>query len=257
MDNFLFYTLSDKVNKSISIEHLLDVLDEKYPFDTAAKWDNVGLQIGNGDTIIETKDIFVALDVCLEVLKELPNNSVLITHHPLIFSPINNIITTEYVGKMLKIILQKNISYIVLHTNYDNSFLNRYFVEEILGEEVLERENSLLYYNENIILDNDYLNILKEQIEVDKITVIDSKNIIKKVAVCTGSGGSLIKEAKENGADLLITGDITYHQAIEAKELGISVIDVTHFHSERYFGNDLVEDFGFTKVEQTNPMKIF
>lgn len=58
------------------------------------------------------------------------------------------------------------------------------------------------------------------------------QTMISKVALCSGSGASLIRTAKRAGADLLVTGDIKYHEAREAEDLGMSVIDAGHFPTE-------------------------
>jgi dinuclear metal center YbgI/SA1388 family protein len=58
---------------------------------------------------------------------------------------------------------------------------------------------------------------------------------IKKVALCTGSGGSLLEQVNNKNADLYITGDIAYHTALRAKELGLNVLDVEHFDTEKFF----------------------
>jgi dinuclear metal center YbgI/SA1388 family protein len=55
---------------------------------------------------------------------------------------------------------------------------------------------------------------------------------VKKVALCGGSGASLLHEAARRGADLLVTGDLKYHEAREAEALGIAVLDAGHFATE-------------------------
>jgi len=55
------------------------------------------------------------------------------------------------------------------------------------------------------------------------------------VALCTGSGGSLLEQVSRKDADLYITGDITYHTALRAKELRLNVLDVEHFDTEKFF----------------------
>lgn len=62
----------------------------------------------------------------------------------------------------------------------------------------------------------------------------NSKNI-KIVALCTGSGGSLISKAYQKNVDLFITGDIKHHEALAAEEMGLNIIDIEHFYSEKYF----------------------
>jgi dinuclear metal center YbgI/SA1388 family protein len=55
---------------------------------------------------------------------------------------------------------------------------------------------------------------------------------VKKVALCGGSGASLLHDAARKGADLLVTGDLKYHEAREAEALGIAVLDAGHFATE-------------------------
>ncbi|MBR5705145.1 MAG: Nif3-like dinuclear metal center hexameric protein, partial [Deltaproteobacteria bacterium] len=56
---------------------------------------------------------------------------------------------------------------------------------------------------------------------------------VRRVAVCGGSGMSLFKEALRRGADLLVTGDVKYHEARDAEIAGMAVIDAGHFYTER------------------------
>ena len=53
------------------------------------------------------------------------------------------------------------------------------------------------------------------------------------VAVVGGSGGGLVSLAFKKGADLLLTGDVSYHHALEAETLGMALIDGGHFHTEK------------------------
>lgn len=56
---------------------------------------------------------------------------------------------------------------------------------------------------------------------------------LRKAAVCSGSGASVLHEAARQGADVLVTGDLKYHEALTAQELGLSVIDAGHFATEQ------------------------
>jgi len=57
--------------------------------------------------------------------------------------------------------------------------------------------------------------------------------LIGKVAVCGGSGASLMRAAVRSGADVLVTGDVKYHDARDAQELGIALVDAGHFFTEK------------------------
>jgi dinuclear metal center YbgI/SA1388 family protein len=62
---------------------------------------------------------------------------------------------------------------------------------------------------------------------------------IRKIALCGGSGASLLHEAARKGADLLVTGDVKYHEAREAEALGLAIIDAGHFATEHPMVNGL------------------
>lgn len=77
---------------------------------------------------------------------------------------------------------------------------------------------------------------VKNRWKIPYLRVIQANNKkLRTIALCAGSGGSLIKEAFEQKADLFITGDINYHLALQAKEMGLNILDVEHFHSEKFF----------------------
>jgi dinuclear metal center YbgI/SA1388 family protein len=60
----------------------------------------------------------------------------------------------------------------------------------------------------------------------------DAERLVRKVALCGGSGASLLREARNQGAEVLVTGDVKYHEAREAEELGLALVDAGHFATE-------------------------
>jgi dinuclear metal center YbgI/SA1388 family protein len=75
---------------------------------------------------------------------------------------------------------------------------------------------------------------VKERLGISSLRLVgDRGKKISRVALCGGSGSSLLREAARQGAGLLVTGDIKYHEAQEAISLGIAVIDAGHFATER------------------------
>jgi len=77
---------------------------------------------------------------------------------------------------------------------------------------------------------------IKKRLGIPYLRIIKSNNKeIQKVALCTGNGGSLIKQCISKNVDLFITGDIDHHEALEAKEMGLNIIDIEHFYTEKYF----------------------
>jgi putative NIF3 family GTP cyclohydrolase 1 type 2 len=65
--------------------------------------------------------------------------------------------------------------------------------------------------------------------------------IIERVAFCSGSGSSLLAAASTAGAQVLITGDVTYHTALDVSQAGGCVVIVDHYSSERFFAPAMEE----------------
>lgn len=67
----------------------------------------------------------------------------------------------------------------------------------------------------------------------------DPQSRVAKVAVCGGSGASLLAEAQRQGADVLVTGDVKYHEARGAQARGLALLDAGHFATERIMVREL------------------
>jgi putative NIF3 family GTP cyclohydrolase 1 type 2 len=79
-----------------------------------------------------------------------------------------------------------------------------------------------------------FADLVKERLCLATLRIVgDRGRKISRIALCGGSGASLLREAARQGADLLITGDIKYHEAQEAESLGVTLIDAGHFATER------------------------
>lgn len=83
---------------------------------------------------------------------------------------------------------------------------------------------------------------IKNKLPEDAIRMVKGNNSqVKKIALCTGAGAELINAAKRQGADVYITGDIKYHEAQRAQELGLNLIDAGHFGTEYPIAEALAE----------------
>ncbi|EEO7741690.1 Nif3-like dinuclear metal center hexameric protein, partial [Campylobacter upsaliensis] len=132
----------------MKLSEIYAFLNELSPFEKQASWDNSGLLLGNLDDDISK--LYLSLDVDENLIKNAEENSLFITHHPLIFKPLRNLSEMAYPKNLLKEMIKKNIALISLHTNYDLSHLNAYFVKEILGFEKFLQEDFLIYVDVNL-----------------------------------------------------------------------------------------------------------
>ena len=215
---------------------IYDFLDNLSPFSTQAKWDNSGLLVGNFNDDINK--IYLSLDVDLDLIEKAEENSLFIVHHPIIFKPLKNLANMSYPNNILNKMIKKNISLISMHTNYDLSHLNKYFVEKVLKFNISYQDEYLIYVDLNIKL-YDLINHIKKCLNINVLKIsYGGNNSISKIAICTGSGGDLIQNVN---ADCFLSGDFKYHQALEAISNNLTLIDIAHYESEICFSNSLYE----------------
>ena len=222
---------------------VMNVIEKEYPLNYALSWDNVGLLVGRDDK--EVKKIYIALDATDEVIDEAVKNGadMLITHHPMIFSPIKKIHNLDFVGGRILKLIQNDISYYAMHTNFDVKGMAQ-LNQECLGLtdcEVLEetapgegigRVGAL----EGTMDLKQFAGKVRNDFEIPDVRMYgDPAAIIHRVAVSSGSGKSMIRGAIEKGADVIVTGDVDYHSAIDAVAQGIAVIDAGHYGTEYGF----------------------
>lgn len=211
------------------VKDIYEFLDTLSPFELQEKWDNSGLIVGNMEDSFET--LYLSMDLDLALIENMKPNSLVITHHPLIFGGLKRVNYNTYSSKILKELIKKDISLISMHTNIDKTHLNRFIVEKILKYEIVSQEDFLITCIVNKSFD-EFLKDISKKLNLKNIKYVKTKNIINTVAICTGSGMSLIDNVK---ADCFLTGDIKYHDAMEAKARNISLIDIGHYESENNF----------------------
>ncbi len=220
----------------MKVGEILEILDKIAHFELQEEWDNSGLIVGSKEDSFSK--VYLSLDVDSELLDSLENGSLLITHHPLIFKGLKEINFSKYPSNIIKQMIKKDISLISMHTNYDKTHLNRYVAKEVLGYEVTKCEEFVCYFEVEDKFDNFAKNI-QEKLNLPFLKTVKGKDFIKKAAIVTGSAAELLNHIE---ADCFLTGDIKYHQAYEAKENRLSMIEIGHFESEIYFADSLSEN---------------
>ena len=215
------------------LSEVYEKLDELSPFELQEKWDNSGLIVGSKDQ--EVKKIVLSIDVDEDLVDSLDADTLLITHHPLIFSGLKELDFDKYPANLLHKMVRKNISNIAMHTNFDISHMNDYVTSEVLGYKVLKKDGFLNYIEVNEDFDQ-FAKRIREKLSLEFTKNVKCKDFIKTAALTTGSGASQIGYID---AECFLTGDIKYHDAMAAKSMNLSLIDIGHFESECYFGEIL------------------
>ncbi len=199
-------------------------------------WDNCGFSVGNPDK--EVKRALVALDCTEEVLDEAIEEGcdIIITHHPLIFKGVKSITPENAVGRIITKALKNDIAIYAAHTNLDKA---SHGVSALMADKLGLADVELLTDEALGLVGNlpepisaeGLIKAVKEKFGVEHVRssrLLEEK--ISRIAVCGGSGHSFIGNAMAKGAQVYITGDITYHQFY--CENGFMIMDIGHYHSE-------------------------
>ncbi len=226
---------------------IINVIETTYPKHAALEWDNVGLLVGRVDK--DVQKIFIALDATDEVIERAieAKADMLITHHPLLFSPIKCITDEHFIGARLVRMIQHDISYYAMHTNYDVLGMAELSgdilgLQDAVALEVTEAEEGI--GRVGCLIDTmslqDCCELIKEKFELKNVRVFGNLNSqVQRVAICPGSGKGMTQLAIEKGADVLVTGDISHHEGIDALAKGLAIIDAGHYGLEYIFVDDV------------------
>jgi dinuclear metal center YbgI/SA1388 family protein len=88
----------------------------------------------------------------------------------------------------------------------------------------------------------DFARFVKARLDAKHVRLIGAKDVfVRRVALCTGGGISLLNEVQNLGVDIYITGDITHHAALSAQEIDLNLLDVEHFDTEKFFVDAIYE----------------
>ena len=230
---------------------VMAAIEGSYARRYAMEWDNVGLLVGRDDKEIER--IYLALDAIDEVIAEASKcgADLLVTHHPLIFGGMKQITNQDFIGRRVLELARGDISYYAMHTNYDVIRMAELAADllELGRQEVLETTceeagevkgiGRAGYLEEPSDLES-CCEKVKKTFSLDAVRVFGNlKMQVHKAAVCPGSGKSVIRDALNKGADVLITGDIGHHEGIDAVAQGMAVIDAGHYGMEHIFVEDM------------------
>lgn len=231
----------------MKVKELTEWLGGNFPAAVAEDWDNVGLLTGDDES--EVKHVFLALDLTEAVLDEAiqAGADMIVTHHPMIFSGIKKINNHSFTGRKILTLIQKGIVYYAMHTNYDvlgmadlSAGYTKMHDTTVLSV-TEEREGEVQGFGRVGKLPREmtlreYAQLVKESLKLNDVKVYGNlDSMVKCVAVCTGSGKSMIKDVIKAGADVYVTGDIDHHTGIDTVAQGLALIDAGHYGTEYIF----------------------
>lgn len=220
-----------------SVKEIFDSLDAFAPVNTKMDFDNPGLLVGRTER--EVRGALVSLDITDDVVAEAADMGaeLIVSHHPVFFD-LKSVTDGDPVGRKIVAMLERGISAICMHTNLDAAAggVNDALMEALGGRVsgVLNEEDGISRIGEleaPVELMR-FLESAKAALECNGLRYWDASRPVKILGVCGGSGGGDLELAYRRGCDTYLTADVKYHQFLQAKELGINLIDADHFCTE-------------------------
>lgn len=231
---------------SVKMGELIEIIEKIAPKELMEPWDNTGVQIDLGKE--EVHKILVCLDVNSRTVKEAieRNCDFIVSHHPLFFNAFKQLSVNTLAGKYAVALIEHGISVYSAHTSFDacpggnNDFLADLL--ELEKVETPETEQILRVGNLKVpVKMEDFCGFAAKKLGGKQAVSYagDREKIIYKVAICTGAGASFLETTRNLGCDLLVTGDLKYHDALSAEEMGMNILDLSHFGTEIFFNQNM------------------
>ena len=230
-----------------TVKEIYEKLDGWAPFQTQMSFDNAGHLVGRTDRPVSS--ILVALDVTREVVREAVELGceLILAHHPVIFEPVRALTDATPTGRVLLDMVEQGIAAICAHTNLDAA---QGGVNDCLAH-ALELENVVLLEQDGVdqmgrpygigrvgdahvqgMNATQYASFVKEKLNAASVRFVDTGKPVRKVAVGGGSCGSMLMEAVQADCDTFVTSDVKYNIFLDAKEIGLNLMDAGHYATE-------------------------
>ena len=226
----------------MKIRDIVAPIEEFAPLSLQESYDNSGLVVGRLDDELQG-GVLLAVDVTEEVIAEAIEKScgLIITHHPIIFHPLKRFNSASVVERCVELAIKNNIALYACHTNLDSTQNGMSWrVGEMLGlqdMEILQPTSEGAGFGVVGILpsatdDVSFLHKVKQTFSVEALrhSALLGREV-KRVAICTGAGASLMCEAKASGCDIYLTADLKYND-FYTPDSHFVVVDMGHFESE-------------------------
>ena len=226
------------------IQDILTDLEQHIPLALAESWDNVGLLLGDGQTTARGVMTCLTLtnDVADEAIREGAN--LVITHHPILFKAIQRLTTETSEGRMLLKLIVAGVSVYSPHTAFDSARegINQQIAVALGLREIqpirpkppsADGSGRWGRLDSPLTLDG-LLQRLRTVCPAGQFTYVgDLGQLCESVAIACGAAGEFLADAAALGCQAFITGETRFHTCLEARSLGVALVMVGHYASER------------------------
>ena len=228
-----------------STEKIIEYIRKIAPEEFQEDWDNSGYQVRIKN---ETDKVILCMDVTDRVIDRAIETGakLIISHHPMIFTGVKGIDEDSYLGKNIIILIENKISVYSSHTSLDVSDRGvNVALADAIGLPIVENFAMTDTTTIGYVLCNNIGDEIYERLKDLGAIFYGKKVPVEKIAIVGGAGMSYFDEAIAKGVDMFITGDVKHHDGQRGYEENISLVDLTHYGSEKFVLNklkDLLEE---------------
>ncbi len=218
----------------MTVQDLYRLIDSIAPFETQAEFDNSGFLVG--DPSQEVTGILLALDVTQPVIDEAVECGVqlIITHHPLLFSPLRRLTEEDYEGRLIRRLTRENISLIAAHTNLDQApgGIND-TLAELCGLMDVRGEGFFRYGDLPEAMTACACEAYLRDRLGDSVRLMGPEDAsVRRIGLCSGGGSDEWTQAADCGCDAFLSGEIKHHHALAMADRGLAGFECGHFATE-------------------------
>ncbi len=227
----------------LTVREIASAIEEFAPRNLQESYDNAGLQVG--DPEMKVNGILLCLDVTEDILTEAIDRkcNLIVSHHPLLFKGLRQLTGSTPAQRIVAEAIRHDIAVYSAHTNLDSALDGvSYEIANIIGlsdarpldpHAGSDTEGLGVVGDINPVPAIEFLRKLKEAFDVKCLRYSDRSPqlVIRRAAVCGGSGASLIGKAIDAGADVIVTADVKYHDFTDNGDR-ILIADIGHYESE-------------------------
>jgi dinuclear metal center YbgI/SA1388 family protein len=244
------------------VGEVIDFLERLAPPVLAESWDNVGLLVGDRDAPVER--VMTCLTVTGQTVVEAIEQGVqlVVTHHPLPFRPLTRLTTDHTPGRLLWQLTNQSTAVASFHTAYDSAAhgINQQWAEALALTDVEPLREILGHASTSTskVVGTGRFGLLSGPVALRELAgrvaalagasacqvMRGAAEPVQRVAIACGSAGELVPEAARLGAQVMITGEASFHSCLEAQAQGMAMILVGHYASERLGVQQLAAQLG-------------
>ncbi|VAX38448.1 hypothetical protein MNBD_PLANCTO02-1367 [hydrothermal vent metagenome] len=235
-----------------TLANLLTFLESFAPLHLSEEWDNTGLLIGDRFCMQEISSIMTCLTLTPDVAEEAvsQNANLIITHHPILFRPVQRLTSETSEGSMILQLIKAGIAIYSPHTSYDSA---QEGINQQIAESIALTNIGILRPAESISTEEETpcgtgrfgdlkepqtLSALNEQIkqvlQIDSLQFVGQLDTsITRIGIACGAAAELMHDALNHNCQALLTGEARFHASLEARTLGIALVIAGHYATER------------------------